>query len=90
VKIRRNEHADHEEQAEAVDVGHGEAKPVSRPLQEDMELEETEGVAQPVPPEVETAHVRQNGIDPVRVWPQHRPDDTRAWLRSRERRLKLV
>ena len=60
-----NEHPHHQKESERVDLAQRQPETVAPPPQEEMEVEEPEGEAKPVPPEVETTKIDQHGIYPV-------------------------
>ena len=66
-----NEHADakHQRQHEHIRVRQRQVGSVT--LGKQVDLEEAQGVAQAIPPEVKTSEVRDDRVDPVDIWSQH-------------------
>jgi hypothetical protein len=66
--------ANRQEQRQIEDVGSGQTEALAVAPGEQVHLQETECVAQPVPPQVYARNRSDDGIDAVHEWAQHAED----------------
>lgn len=66
------QHARAEQQRERVDLRSPQVEPAAHAHHVEMQLDEAERIAQPVPPEVDSVELAEDGIDGVPVRSEHR------------------